>query len=84
MNERPEPQEVVDFRTPRHRWGEGFTRLENTPSGCVETECVCKRCEMVRITVHPPAGFPWHEWKPKNSVRVQLDQTPPCFPGVGT
>jgi hypothetical protein len=76
---------VEAFEPParRHSWGkvdDYFTRLDNTPSGCAETERVCKRCGMTRITIHPPQGYPWHVWKPKGGERVQLDSTPPCLP----
>lgn len=64
----------------RHRWGERFTRLENTPSGCPQSERVCAHCGLVRITVHPPHGLPWREWRPKDGPQMQFEATPPCLP----
>ena len=78
-----EIEEAFERPAQRHKWGEPFARLDHTPSGCAETERTCKRCGMIRYTVHPPRGYPWHEWKAKGQRRVQLDQTPVCL-GEGT
>jgi hypothetical protein len=64
----------------RHKWGERFTRLENTPSGCVEDEIICARCGMTRFTIYALYGYPWHAWMPKGGDRMQFDMTPPCLP----
>jgi len=82
MTDAPDIEETYERPTARHRWGDPFARLENTPSGCAETERICKHCGMMRITVHPPEGYPWLEWKARGQKRVQLDQTPPCLPGA--
>jgi hypothetical protein len=79
MTDAPEIEEAFERPASRHRWGDPFVRMENTPSGCVETERICKHCGMTRFTVHPPEGWPWTEWKAKGQMRVQLDQTPVCL-----
>jgi hypothetical protein len=28
-----------------------------------QTERTCKRCKLVKITVHPPEGGGWREWR---------------------
>ncbi len=65
--------------SPRHRWGERFTRLDGTPSGCAQSEAICIGCGLVSVTVHPPQGFPWREWRPKDGPQMQFEQTPPCL-----
>jgi len=77
----PSPQETVERSSTRHRWGERFTRLENTPSGCPQSERTCQRpgCGLVKITVHPPQGLPWREWRPKDGPQMALSSTPPCL-----
>lgn len=70
-------------RAPRHRWGERFTRLDDTPSNCPQSERVCARCGLTRITVHPPSGLPWREWKPKGGTQMQFEMTPPCVEQSG-
>lgn len=57
---------------PNHKWGERVP-LETG------TERTCKVCGLVKVTVHPPHGLPWREWRdPKGGPQMQLSFTPPC------
>lgn len=67
---------------PRHDW----TSLPSislsgreTPDGNDRTEKTCSRCSLVKITVHPPQGFPWREWRHANGSSFQCESTPPCI-----
>ncbi len=67
--------------TIRHRWGEPIAILENTPSGCQETERTCVQCGYVRITTHYPDGaFPGRAWRTRDGMRAEIEHTPPCRP----
>lgn len=44
-----------------------------------KTERQCIRCNMVRVTKHPPVGFPWIEYW-RGLDRLPGDKTPPCEP----
>lgn len=57
---------------PRHRWGEPVRLLDRT-------ERACAHCPLIRITMHPPHGLPWREWRHRDSeARWQMTTTPPC------
>lgn len=58
---------------PRHRWGDPARLIDRT-------ERTCAHCGLVKITVHPPHGYPWREWRHRDSpVRIALTTTPPCL-----
>ncbi|HLH95031.1 MAG TPA: hypothetical protein VKW08_07925 [Xanthobacteraceae bacterium] len=57
---------------PRHRWGEPV-RLPD------RTERTCAHCGLVKITMHPPHGLPWREWRHRNGASIPLTNTPPCL-----
>jgi hypothetical protein len=67
-----------------HRWdhdNEKHIAAADNTSGCGETIRTCLACSLVMITVHPPTGFPWHEFTmPGASARIKLDHRPPCNP----
>ena len=65
-----------------HKWGSKKTFLPNeTASGLEQTERICERCDITKITMHPPSGFPWKEWRhpawPDQQFRS--DETPDCL-----
>ena len=64
----------------RHKWSDRISvPRDQTPSGCEQTERTCGLCKIVRITVHPPQGFPWREWRhPNSDVQFACEHTPPC------
>jgi hypothetical protein len=67
--------------TPRHRWPpEPDRRIPacDSPDGNDRSEKECRHCGMVRVTVHPPQGFPWHEWRRSNGAVIKIEHTPPC------
>lgn len=64
----------------RHKWGDPLRFApEDRPSGCAQTERTCTQCGLVKVTVHPPRGVPWIEWRDWE-CREQKQQhgTPPC------
>lgn len=67
---------------PRHKWGEPLRfAAEDCPNGCEQTERRCLNgCGTVRITVHPPNGRAWIEWRTSDPghAQRQLPATPPC------
>lgn len=80
---------MTDSITPKdrkHSWpkegDEGYRRLSgvDTSDGNDRTERVCTHCSMVKITVHPPHGDPWREWRTKDGKVWRGEATPPCLP----
>lgn len=70
-----------EHTTLRHTWNDDVTRIAacDTDSGNGETIRTCERCKMIMITIHPPTGFPWHEFTmPGSTARIALSQRPPC------
>lgn len=61
---------------PRHKWGEATYAGERAE----RTERLCALCGLVKITVHPPQGFPYREWRTRAGKPWQGDNTPPCLP----
>lgn len=61
----------------RHKWNPPVTMIEGTTTGCEETHRTCDICGLVKITVHPPQGFPWREWQTSKGMRAKLTTTPP-------
>lgn len=62
-----------DVAARKHKWGDPM-RLQG------RTERTCAHCEIVKITMHPPHGLPWREWRhPDNPVSFQMTNTPPCL-----
>jgi hypothetical protein len=68
----------------RHRWGESqFVPRNPDLARNDQTERVCINCGLVRITVHPPQGFPWREWRDRgSSIQYTADRTPECVPAA--
>ena len=58
---------------PNHKWGDRIPLDTGT-------ERTCQRCGLVRITIHPPHGFPWTEWRQGSGPQFALSTTPPCVP----
>lgn len=71
-----------DRRPPNHRWGPRMLVNDGTVHGCEQSERTCLRCGLVRVTVHPPQGLPWREWRPEGGPQMQFTNTPPCVPGA--
>jgi hypothetical protein len=66
----------------RHRWNEGTeNRIPacETADGNDRTEKTCALCGLVKITVHPPQGLPWREWRTKAGGMWAGQATPPCI-----
>jgi hypothetical protein len=66
----------------RHRWDdENILRIpaHESDNGCSQTHRTCLHCQIVRITMHPPQGFPWPEFiLPGKVMSERFDLTPPC------
>lgn len=64
-----------------HKWSDPIPVLEG-PNGCEQTERTCVHCSLVKITVHPPRGYPWREWRhPQSAAQFPAEHTPPCIAG---
>jgi len=66
----------------RHRWSTDVVRLaaEDQPDGVARTERACERCGVIKITVHPPEGFPWQEWRLPSGDKWPGAGRPLCLP----
>jgi hypothetical protein len=63
----------------RHAWDHANERrLSSGPDGNARNERDCIHCGMTRITVIPPHGFPWHEWRTREGKVWVGEATPPC------
>lgn len=56
----------------KHRWSDPFRQHH-------KTERYCINCGLVKVTRHPPQGFPWKEfWRGLD--QIQSTATPACEP----
>ena len=69
---------------PRHRWPKEGVHIAalDSRNGNDQTERACLKCGLIRITVHPPAGLPWVEWRRPGSRLQFPGETPPCCAAV--
>lgn len=68
-------------RTRRHSWNTTDPVRKaacDSIDGNDRTEKTCAHCSLVKITVHPPQGLPWREWRTKAGETWVGDTTPPC------
>jgi hypothetical protein len=70
-------------RAARHRWPKAGEPNYRSLVACIDgndrTERVCLSCGLVKITVHPPKGFAWREWRTRDGKPWVGDITPPCL-----
>jgi hypothetical protein len=74
----------LDAPLRRHRWNEiEPLRLSGqfTTDGNDRTVKTCAACGLQKITVHPPHGFPWNEWRSRRGHVLRMLSTPPCITG---
>jgi hypothetical protein len=64
---------------PRTKDDPNYRKAFDCPDGNERTERTCARCGLVKITVHPPRGLAWREWRTPEGQTMQLDATPPCL-----
>lgn len=63
----------------KHKWvGEHRIPACDSIDRNERTERGCPQCGLVKITVHPPHGLPWREWRTANGERLIQARTPPC------
>jgi hypothetical protein len=66
----------------RHKWDldrEQRLAADCFADGCGRTIRVCVHCGMKKKTVHPPQGFPFHEWQTADgATQWRSEMTPPC------
>ena len=70
----------------RHKWPDDKRATvlvaHETPDGNERHERTCLQCGMTRITVVPPHGYPWHEWRTRDGQVWVGEATPPCLFGA--
>lgn len=73
--------EPVPVAARRHRYRDDWRYLDghDCPDGNSRTERPCAHCEIIKITVHPPHGYPWREWRTKGGNVYVGEATPPCL-----
>jgi hypothetical protein len=62
----------------RHRWHASVIRIAECVDGNARSIRCCQRCGMLRITVHPPHGYPWLEFENADGRVLKQAHTPPC------
>lgn len=65
----------------KHAWDYGqviYRAAQDCADGNERTEKPCLHCGLVKITVHPPYGRPWHEWRTRENAVYVGEATPPC------
>ncbi len=76
------PAVTLPVRDREHKWDrdhEKHIAACDSIDGNERTERECQHCGMWKITVHPPHGLPWREWRTKNGDRWWGQATPPCL-----
>lgn len=66
---------------PNHRWDHASERRfphTETADGCARNEVDCLLCGITKITVMPPQGFPYHEWRTKDGAGMVWTRRPEC------
>lgn len=64
----------------KHKWNiEARIPASETADGNDRTEKTCPFCLTVKITVHPPHGYPWRLWRQKGGEDFIAAATPPCI-----
>lgn len=65
---------------PHHKWPKQATKLNGTdqPDGCDRSERICDRCGLVKITVHPPQGLPYRQWRTPGGLVLPALAMPCC------
>lgn len=65
----------------RHGWINEMRILPfESIDGNERTERTCKRCGLVKITIHYPYGYADREWRHPNGKTIKLSRTPPYLP----
>lgn len=73
------PNAAASAKRRKHKWGNPIhVPGRETVTGCDQTERKYELCPVVRITVHPPQGLPWREWRKHGAFQAQMDRTPEC------
>ena len=77
---------TLEFPQPRsrnHKWdwlNERRIAACDSPSKNDQTERDCVMCKLTKVTVHPPGGFPYREWRhPRSKTQFACSATPPCL-----
>ena len=71
---------TVPFKQ-KHKWDHDNERRyahTDTPDGCSRNERDCIICGVVMVTVIPPAGLPYHEWRTKDGGDKVWTKRPEC------
>lgn len=71
--------------TRKHQWDHAGTRRMagvDRDDGNARNECDCLLCGLTKITIIPPHGWPWREWRTKDGAIWKGQATPPCIEAV--
>lgn len=66
----------------KHKWDHDHERRAaaiDYADGNARNEKRCLQCGITRVTVIPPHGHPWHEWRTKTGAVYPGEATPPCI-----
>lgn len=87
MTTQPIPDNLATMpqprQSPRHAWdydNERKIAACDSSDGNDRSEKPCLHCSLVKITVHPPFGIPWREWRFGAGENFKSDLTPRCEP----
>jgi hypothetical protein len=75
---------VTRLPPPPHDFGAARSVPANPALGRhQQTERTCMKCPLVKITVHPPQGGGWREWRWGDAPSQFIDVvTPACVPVI--
>lgn len=82
---RIQPKKDSNRESRNHSWDPEKTKKIlacDSPDGNERTERTCKNCDLVKITIHYPHGFPGREWRHPSGGKIALSRTPPCVEPV--
>lgn len=77
----PDAIAFPSVKSPRHQWPRDSERRIaacESPSKNDQTERTCNLCGLIRVTVHPPQGFPFRQWRRPKGKQFTCLHTPPC------
>src|ERR1700674_825877 len=69
-------------KTPHHKW-DYDSEQRIAASACADgndrNAKGCLNCKLIKVTIIPPRGFPWHEWHTRDGKVWVGEAPPPCL-----